>query len=157
MGGIIVASIVVFCIFAAISYNMALNMQEIVEKKGYKNLRVVALCFWLGIIGYLYVIALPNLEEQRMLKKIAGEAEDVIENEEKEESDAETVETEIDEEKEQIYSEAIMKMQRGSGYNSVRFYNEAVEMFEKIAGYRDSDRKMEECRKEISKIEPKNH
>ena len=92
-----------------------------------------------------------------MLKKIAGEAEDVIENEEKEESDAETVETEIDEEKEQIYSEAIMKMQRGSGYNSVRFYNEAVEMFEKIAGYRDSDRKMEECRKEISKIEPKNH
>ena len=139
----------VFCIFAAISYNMALNMQEIVEKKGYKNLRVVALCFWLGIIGYLYVIALPNLEEQRLLKKIAGEAEDVIENE--------TVETEIDEEKEQIYSEAIMKMQRGSGYNSVRFYNEAVEMFEKIAGYRDSDRKMEECRKEISKIEPKNH
>lgn len=86
MGGIIIASIVVLFIFVIINYNMACNMQEIVEKKGYKDLRVVAICFWLGIIGYLYVIALPNLEEQRLLKKIAGEAENVIENEEKEES-----------------------------------------------------------------------
>ncbi len=76
MGGIIVASIVVFCIFASISYSMACNMQRIVEKKGYKDLRVVALCFWLGLIGYLYVIALPDLEERRLLKKIAGEEED---------------------------------------------------------------------------------
>ncbi len=85
MGGIIIVSIVVLCIFAFISYSMACNMQAIVEKKGYTGLRVVGICFWLGIIGYLYVIALPDLEERRLLKKIAGEAEEEIANEKKEE------------------------------------------------------------------------
>lgn len=85
MFGIIAVSAIALVVLALVNYNMAQNMQGIVEKKGYTDLRVVAICFWLGIIGYLYVIALPDLEERRLLKKIAGEAEEEIANEEKEE------------------------------------------------------------------------
>ncbi len=77
MFGIVIVGIIILVVFLIINYNMAQNMQEIVEKKGYTDLRVVTICFWLGIIGYLYVIALPDLEERRLLKKIAGEEVDV--------------------------------------------------------------------------------
>ena len=50
---------------------VAYKMQSVVEKKGYKELRVVMMCFVLGPVGYLYVIALPDLEQRRLLERIA--------------------------------------------------------------------------------------
>lgn len=67
MGGIIAVSVIIFIVLVLVNYNMAQNMQSIVEKKGYTDVRVVAMCFWLGIIGYLYVIALPDLELRKAL------------------------------------------------------------------------------------------
>ena len=67
----VVLYVSILILFVAINYMMAMRMQAVVEQKGHHNVRVVALCFWLGIVGYLYVIALPDLEERRLLKHIA--------------------------------------------------------------------------------------
>ena len=70
VGGVAFVYIAIFVVFIIINYFMALRMQDVVEKKGYTDLRVVAMCFWLGIIGYLYVIALPDMKVRRLLKAI---------------------------------------------------------------------------------------
>ena len=45
-----------------INYVVAKKFEEIAFKKGHDNsIHSFAMCFWLGIVGYLYVIALPNL------------------------------------------------------------------------------------------------
>ena len=45
-----------------INYVVAKKFEEIAFKKGYDDsIHSFAMCFWLGIVGYLYVIALPNL------------------------------------------------------------------------------------------------
>ena len=41
---------------------VAKKFEEIAFQKGYdESIHSFAMCFWLGIVGYLYVIALPNL------------------------------------------------------------------------------------------------
>ena len=80
MGGIIAVSVIIFIVLVLVNYNMAQNMQSVVEKKGYTDVRVVALCFWLGLFGYLYVIALPDLEEHKLLKQIVVELDKSEEN-----------------------------------------------------------------------------
>ena len=46
-----------------INYIVACKFEEIAFQKGYdKSIHSLAMCFWLGIVGYLYVIALPNLK-----------------------------------------------------------------------------------------------
>lgn len=53
-----------FVILAAIiflNYTIAKKFEKIVFDKGYgKELKAFHMCFWLGLVGYLYVIALPN-------------------------------------------------------------------------------------------------
>ena len=45
-----------------INFVVAVKFEDIAFKKGYdKSIHSFAMCFWLGIVGYLYVIALPNL------------------------------------------------------------------------------------------------
>ena len=44
-----------------INYVVAKKFEEIAFQKGYdESIHSFAMCFWLGIVGYLYVIALPN-------------------------------------------------------------------------------------------------
>lgn len=80
MGGTIFVYFAILVVFVIINYIMALRMQDVVEKKGYTDVRVVALCFWLGLFGYLYVIALPDLEEHKLLKQIVVELDKSEEN-----------------------------------------------------------------------------
>ena len=65
MMGIAVTGFVYFIILAVIiyvSYIVARKFEKIAIMKGYnENIHSFAMCFWLGIIGYLYVIALPDL------------------------------------------------------------------------------------------------
>ena len=53
-----------FAALAALVYlnhKIAKSFEQIVFAKGYgTELNAYYMCFWLGIIGYLYVIALPN-------------------------------------------------------------------------------------------------
>ena len=45
-----------------INFLVASKFEDIAFKKGYDtSIHSFAMCFWLGIVGYLYVIALPNL------------------------------------------------------------------------------------------------
>lgn len=53
-----------------LQYYIAKKFEEIAFKKGYtRDIHSFALCFWLGIIGYLYVIALPDLNLQKALSR----------------------------------------------------------------------------------------
>lgn len=49
----------------------ARKMQDAAVLKGYgENYHIWALCFWLGILGYLYVLALPDLVTQSQNQQI---------------------------------------------------------------------------------------
>ena len=44
-----------------LNHRIAKKFEQIVFAKGYgTELNAYYMCFWLGIVGYLYVIALPN-------------------------------------------------------------------------------------------------
>lgn len=46
-----------------INYLVARKFEKIAFQKGYDTtIHSLAMCFWLGIVGYLYVIALPELK-----------------------------------------------------------------------------------------------
>ncbi|MBR4791107.1 MAG: hypothetical protein IK024_09480 [Treponema sp.] len=55
----------------AILFIMAKKMCEIAELKGYnaKEKHIFAICFWLGFLGYLYTIGLPDIKVQELLKE----------------------------------------------------------------------------------------
>ena len=50
---------------------IALKMQDVAEEKGYeKDATVFHMCFWFGIIGCIYVAALPDRIQQEQNAKI---------------------------------------------------------------------------------------
>ena len=54
--------LIVSIIFIIVDYIVARKFEKIARQKGYNSeIHSFAMCFWLGITGYLYVIALPNL------------------------------------------------------------------------------------------------
>lgn len=61
---------IVICLL--INYFVAKKFEAIAFQKGYdSSISSFAMCFWLGIIGYLYVIALPNLNSGNTKAPIA--------------------------------------------------------------------------------------
>lgn len=57
--------IVFFEAIIYVNYIVAKKFEEIAIQKGYDSeIHSFAMCFWLGIVGYLYVIALPDLKTQ---------------------------------------------------------------------------------------------
>ena len=62
MEGLIVLYLILVVIFLVIQYIVAKKFEKIAFQKGYdESVHSCAMCFWLGIVGYLYVVALPNL------------------------------------------------------------------------------------------------
>ena len=60
MGILIYLLIIVAAVL--IQYFVAKKFEAIAFLKGYdESIHSFAMCFWLGFIGYLYVIALPDL------------------------------------------------------------------------------------------------
>ena len=58
-------------IYFAIQYVIARKFEKIAEEKGYdSDIHSFAMCFWLGFVGYLYVIALPNLVQKKNQEKL---------------------------------------------------------------------------------------
>ncbi len=56
-----------------ISYLVAKKFEKIAFQKGYnESIHSFAMCFWLGIVGYLYVIALPDLKNKADATVYAG-------------------------------------------------------------------------------------
>ena len=70
-GFVIVVAIVVIILLWKLNEIIASHMEEAAAKKGYgEEAHVYKMCFWLGAIGYLYTIALPDLNQQKKLDKI---------------------------------------------------------------------------------------
>jgi len=75
LAGLTFASLFIYIalgIFVLIMFiTMASKMCEVAEDKGYnsKENHIFAICFWFGLFGYLYVIALPDLKLHRLLHK----------------------------------------------------------------------------------------
>ena len=58
---LLVLGILVFLvIFFWINYLIAKNFYMIAQQKGYAEGKYFHFCFWLGLVGYLMVIALPD-------------------------------------------------------------------------------------------------
>lgn len=58
-------------VFILIIHLIAANfMQVAAEEKGYEDSHAMAICFWLGLPGYLYIIALPDKRVQEQNQEI---------------------------------------------------------------------------------------
>ena len=67
-------------IWISIAYTVALKFEAIAFKKGYgKEIHSFAMCFWLSTIGYLYVIALPDLTLRRKVIDVSENIETIKE------------------------------------------------------------------------------
>ena len=116
--------VVVFCRFIA-----ARKFEGIAFDKGYdENASAFAMCFWLGIVGYIYVLAMPKLTEDQIQEKRTNK----------------------------IYIEATKKMTEGDGANSVQSYKEALELFNTIREYKNVGELIAHCERKIQEIENKN-
>ena len=50
-----------------LNYFIAKKFEAIAFQKGYDvSIHSFAMCFWLGLVGYLYVIALPNKKSENV-------------------------------------------------------------------------------------------
>ncbi len=61
----IVLGIVLLCIWLIVNYKVAKMFEKLALDKGYgKDANAFIMCFWLGIVGYIYVAAMPKLTEK---------------------------------------------------------------------------------------------
>ncbi len=60
----------VVLVYLAVNFLFAALMNSIAIKKGYENSHAFALVFFFGVLGMLYVIALPNMKVQSQLEDI---------------------------------------------------------------------------------------
>ena len=66
MDGIVIGWLIGVGIILYIQWVIAKKFEKIAFQKGYnEEIHSFAMCFWLGLIGYLYVIALPDLTISR--------------------------------------------------------------------------------------------
>jgi len=64
--------IIVVTIVIGLDCFLSSKMTDIAELKGYdaKQEHIFIFCFFLGIFGYLYVLALPDVKLQNLLKSV---------------------------------------------------------------------------------------
>ena len=58
--------ILIACVLLAIHIFIAKMMERTAKLKGHKKSHAFALCFWFGILGYIYVACLPDLKLQQL-------------------------------------------------------------------------------------------
>lgn len=64
-------SFLILIIAIVLNYSVARKFEKIAFKKGYReDIHAFAMCFWLTLIGYLYVIALPDLNLRKEIEKL---------------------------------------------------------------------------------------
>ena len=62
-----ITPILFFCGIRAI---IAIHMNKVAKMKGHEKCHAFALCFFLGIPGYIYVVALPDMVQRQQLQSI---------------------------------------------------------------------------------------
>ena len=64
--------LVVAIIILAVLLFGAAKMQYAAEQKGYgPEYHIMGICFWLGLFGYLYVIALPDRKSRAAIEELS--------------------------------------------------------------------------------------
>ena len=58
--------ILIACALLAIHIFIAIMMERAARMKGHKKSHTFAMCFWLGIFGYIYAACLPDLRLQQL-------------------------------------------------------------------------------------------
>lgn len=58
--------LLVLCALLALHIFIAKMMEKTAKMKGHKKSHAFAMCFWLGIFGYIYVACLPDLKLQQL-------------------------------------------------------------------------------------------
>lgn len=65
--------LLVLAVVLGISLLVSHIMQNVAFAKGYdKNAHTFAICFWLGVVGWFYVIALPDLVARKNQEELIG-------------------------------------------------------------------------------------
>lgn len=67
--GLLLVYLIVVAVALYIDYLIANEFYNIARQKGYETKKYFWFCFWLGIVGYLMVIALPNLKANVPVKE----------------------------------------------------------------------------------------
>ena len=63
--------LIILAVYFVICAIFASKMQSVAALKGYGiDAHAWAMCFWLGILGGIYVIALPDLIQQKQNQKL---------------------------------------------------------------------------------------
>lgn len=61
--------IVLLLLLLILHYKVAKMFEKLAFDKGYgKDANAFIMCFWLGIVGYIYVAAMPKLTERSQTK-----------------------------------------------------------------------------------------
>ncbi|MBE6695117.1 MAG: hypothetical protein E7587_01550 [Ruminococcaceae bacterium] len=124
--------IIIYMLFLAllffIQYKVAKMFEAIAFDKGYdKKAHPFALCFWLGIIGYIYVAAMPKLTATDIQERTYRNAEET-------------------------YRRAVKIMKEGDEYNSAEVYKDAIKLFNTITNHKDTNELIAYCERKIQEL-----
>ena len=129
-----------------IQYTAAKRFEKIAFDKGYdRKAHPFGMCFWLGVIGYIYVAAMPKLtaNEIQAKRNIEEQKTHKVDSDEFNKDD-------------KVYQEAVQKMQKGNEYNSVKSYKEAIELFNTIPTHKNTKELAVYCERKIQELEKQN-
>ena len=56
----IILYLIILALLIVLQYYVAKQFESVAKDKGYADSKYFHLCFWLGLVGYLLVIALPD-------------------------------------------------------------------------------------------------
>ena len=68
----LIAVVVVLCLNGF----LASEMSDTAQMKGYEKSRYFHICFWLGILGYLCIIALPDRKGREQKERLLAQSQD---------------------------------------------------------------------------------
>ena len=73
---LVIFGLAVFLFLVFVNMKLSRGMVEAANDKGYcdNDLFIFYICFFLGVLGYMYVAALPDLKLREMLKLHAEKA-----------------------------------------------------------------------------------
>ena len=85
LSGALIFCIIILIAFLILYIYICHKMCEAVDAKGYNSAseHIFAICFWFGLFGFLYALALPDLKLQRLIKSIADNNKEPIHQEKK--------------------------------------------------------------------------
>ncbi len=66
IAGIVIGAIIVVSIYFIIQYLIASTFYQIACQKGHEERKYFHFCFWLGIVGWLMVVALPDRDPKKI-------------------------------------------------------------------------------------------